>query len=766
MVSEHLVNAGGGRRLVVAGSIPPVRFAPSLGRARRLCSLVLSITVLTICSLLVVPPAGASPRTRPAGALTAATPATNNTNLVLRGVSCASSTDCTAVGFYNTGTLDQAENGGTPDQTLVMHWDGTAWRPVTSPNASANSNDLFGVTCLSSSVCTAVGSYSNGTAVQTLVEHWDGTAWTVVSSPNVSTTESESLLGVTCTSATDCTAVGRYFPSSGSGDGQPLIEHWDGVSWTISSSPTPPGPDYWLNAVTCVSSSDCTAVGGYDDATLIEHWDGTAWSIVSSPNTATLGPMDELTSVSCTSATDCTAVGLASIVHWDGTAWTLVSTLAITTQLDGVVCTSATDCTAVGISNDQLLIEQWDGNSWTVATNPAVPGAIDNFFFGIACTSASDCTAVGSLVNYPNGVGVYQAPIEHWNGNGWSIANVIGVPGAPSTVVATSRSGQAVVTFQPPALDGGTPITSYQVTAIDNTTPAHGGQTATGSTSPISVTGLTSGDSYTFTVTATNTYGTGGPSAPSSQITVTNVPGPPTLQSAAAGDGEVLLSWTTPASNGSPVTGYDIFVGASSNGESSTPIPGSPIPGSPILVTGLRDGERYYFKVAAVNAVGTSGLSNEVSATPSRIAFSAKPGTATDISEGADGSVWVIGTNPVPGGYGIYRWTGTGWAGVPGAAVSIAVAPDGTPFVINAAHQIYEWTNGGWALGPGAARAIALGADGSLWVVGTNLVPGGYGIYRWTGTGWAGVAGGAIDITVGPVGRPWIISSSHHIYSG
>ena len=72
-------------------------------------------------------------------------------------------------------------------------------------------------------------------------------------------------------------------------------------------------------------------------------------------------------------------------------------------------------------------------------------------------------------------------------------------------------------------------------------------------------------------------------------------------------------------------------------------------------------------------------LSDEVSAVPSKIAFRSEPGAATKISEGADGSVWVIGTNAVPGGYGIYRWNGSGWAREPGGAVAIAVAPDGTP---------------------------------------------------------------------------------------
>jgi hypothetical protein len=190
------------------------------------------------------------------------------------------------------------------------------------------------------------------------------------------------------------------------------------------------------------------------------------------------------------------------------------------------------------------------------------------------------------------------------------------------------------------------------------------------------------------------------------------------------------------------------------------------VDGSPTLVSGLADGKRYYFKVTALNALGGSIVSNEVSAVPSPISFRLQPGAATDISQGADGSLWVIGTNPVAGGYGIYEWTGSGWAPVRGGAVAIAVAPDGTPAVINSAHQIFEWTGSGWALGPGSARDIAVGADGSGWVIGTNATPGGYGIYRWNGSGWSPIAGGAVDIAAGPVGRPWVINSNHQIFAG
>ncbi|MHB1056908.1 MAG: putative Ig domain-containing protein [Rhodanobacter sp.] len=86
-------------------------------------------------------------------------------------------------------------------------------------------------------------------------------------------------------------------------------------------------------------------------------------------------------------------------------------------------------------------------------------------------------------------------------------------PGAPTGASATAGDSQASVSFTAPASDGGSPINSYTVTS------SPGGLTASGTASPITVAGLTNGTSYTFTVTATNTAGTGGPSAPSNAVT-------------------------------------------------------------------------------------------------------------------------------------------------------------------------------------------------------------------------------------------------------
>jgi hypothetical protein len=178
----------------------------------------------------------------------------------LKDVTCTSASDCWAVGYYNfTGTIFP------PSNTLIERWNGTAWSIVTSPNTSATQgNFLNDVTCTSASDCWAVGSYYNGSVGRTLIEHWNGTTWSIVTSPNTSATQGNGLSGVTCSSASDCWAVGLYNISSVDVD-QTLIEHWNGRAWSIVNSPnTSATQSNYLSDVTCASASNCWAVGYYN----------------------------------------------------------------------------------------------------------------------------------------------------------------------------------------------------------------------------------------------------------------------------------------------------------------------------------------------------------------------------------------------------------------------------------------------------------------------------------------------------------------------
>ncbi len=178
---------------------------------------------------------------------------------------------------------------------------------VVVPSPNVNSDDvLYSVSCVSLSECVAVGRSNTGSAYETLVMVWDGVEWLIVSSPNAGTID-DALRSVSCVSVSECVAVGYTY--TGNRVYETLVEVWDGAEWSVVSSPNAGTIIDQLFSVSCVSASDCVAVGstetGSATETLVMVWDGIVWSIVSSPNAGTT--FDRLSSVSCVS--DCVAVG-------------------------------------------------------------------------------------------------------------------------------------------------------------------------------------------------------------------------------------------------------------------------------------------------------------------------------------------------------------------------------------------------------------------------------------------------------------------------
>ncbi len=310
-------------------------------------------------------------------------------------------------------------------------WASRGWTISSSPNLSSY-NRLYGVSCVSSTMCMAVGYYVNGSSLaQTLVESWNGTEWTVSSSPNQGT-DSSDLFGVSCVSATSCMAVGSYYSE---GTNQTLIESWNGHDWTISSSPEP-GTNNVLFGVSCASATSCVAVGNYDgqghNQTLIESWKGHDWSVSSSPDQG--GYLD---GISCASANSCMAVGYHKengykqtlTESWNGTAWTIPSSpspSATDNVLESISCASDMDCMTVGYYSHsehgsavaQTLVEFWNGTAWTISSSRD-RGTNYNQFFGVSCVSAKSCKAVGS---YQSRSGAFKPLIESWNGTDWTVS--------------------------------------------------------------------------------------------------------------------------------------------------------------------------------------------------------------------------------------------------------------------------------------------------------------------------------------------------------
>ena len=80
--------------------------------------------------------------------------------------------------------------------------------------------------------------------------------------------------------------------------------------------------------------------------------------------------------------------------------------------------------------------------------------------------------------------------------------------------------------------------------------------------------------------------------------------------------------------------------------------------------------------------------------------LAALDGKATDVGLGANGVLWAIGTDPVPGGRTIHRWNGTAWDRIPGGAVRIAVDPQGAAWIVNDAKTIFRWNGTTWEPSP------------------------------------------------------------------
>ncbi len=874
----------------------------------------------------------------------------------LTGLACPSSTTCFAVG--PTGGTGRVAESGDGDAT---------WNTITT----FGSTQVTAVSCGSSSDCVAVavGNF--------LVTDNSGATWTAVNFPIAGVT----FYGLSCPTATDCVAVGLAGSTPlaySSADG--------GNTWTAGSLPSIP---YGLSGVSCLDALHCF---GWGPAEAVQTSDGGhTWTQVSQPAGAI--PVD----ISCPTAQHCVAAGSGggALVTTDaGAVWTAVplpsgasivggvdcptdsvcyapatdqqqtETGAIIESSNGgdswsvepmptgtdrpsqVSCVTQTECVAVGNSSDPVVATS-DGLTWTAQPLPQFPyvsDAIGAYVFGglgVSCVAGTLCVVVGA--DEAGGVILAQqfsspsagppgAPLDAtatpYNGaatvsfspptsnggntitsytvtasdqtnaarggqtatgqsspiivtgltNGDSYTFTVtatnssgtGPPSAPSAAVVpatvpspplgvaavayagtTASPASATVSFSPPASTGGSAVTSYTVTASDQTNAARGGQTATGQSSPIIVTGLTNGDSYTFTVTATNSSGTGPPSNPSTPVTMPTTPAAPDITGTVPGNGQVTVSFLSAGNGGSAVTSYTvtatdltnasnggqtasgstspIIVTGLTNGDSYTftisacnavgcspasspagsvvpaTVPsaptitnvapgnnqasvsfsapasngGSPItsyevnatdqtnpgrggqtstgPSSPITITGLTDGDSYTFTLTATNSVGTSSPSAPSNPVVPPVSFRA-------VSVGSDGAVWAIGTNPMAGGYGIYQRSSDGWNAEPGGAVSIAIDPAGNPWITNSAHQIFHWSGKAWTGVAGGGTDISVGSDGAVWLIGTNSVAGGYGIYHRVGNGWTAVAGGAFTIAVDPAGNPWITNSAHQIF--
>lgn len=317
-------------------------------------------------------------------------------------------------------------------------------------------------------------------------------------------------------------------------------------------------------------------------------------------------------------------------------------------------------------------------------------------------------------------------------------------PAAPTGVTATPGDAQAAVSFTAPTDDGGSPITSYTVTA------SPGGATGTGASSPITVTGLTDGTPYTFTVHATNALGDSPESAPSAAVTpkAPTAPDAPTALKATAGNGQLALTWTAPAANGSAITGYKV---------TSTPAGGTPTTvdtmstATSYTLGGLTNGTAYTVTVAAVNGVGTGPDSTSVTATPGTV-----PGAPTAVQAVAgDGSATVSFTAPADnGGFAVTGYTVTASTGQTATGTSSPIVVPGLANGTSRTFTVKATNAKGTGAASAASNAVAYYVPTlKITTSSATVTSGGY--YRISGTLSGGnVAGQRVALGVFEAGKP------------
>ncbi|MEQ1629094.1 MAG: fibronectin type III domain-containing protein [Gallionella sp.] len=365
------------------------------------------------------------------------------------------------------------------------------------------------------------------------------------------------------------------------------------------------------------------------------------------------------------------------------------------------------------------------------------------------------------------------------------------IPDAPAITGITSGNGQATIAFTAPAFNGGAAITSY--------TGNCGGVTATGASSPLTVTGLTNGTTYNCTVAATNIVGSSLPSTASS-VTPATVPGAPTIVSATLGNAQVTVTFNAPASNGgAAITGYTVTSnpadGTDSNGGTT---------GLTHIVTNLTNGTAYTFIVTATNSVGSTASASSASVTPyappvaNNTTVSVQTNSSANvITPGISGAVNASGLTiltptshgtisatvgntflytPTPNYYGVdsvtYAVAGPG-GNSGNATITITINPI-IPSVTNAALQVQLNASATLDLAPYITGTAITGVSvsglplhGTAIVSGTNVtyVPAkdysGTDSFTYLAYGAAGVSASAATVTVTIIGRPNPLQDPH-----
>ena len=402
------------------------------------------------------------------------------------------------------------------------------------------------------------------------------------------------------------------------GAGQPVKMFYsnDGINWSLTN--TIPG---WANqwVVAFGNNKFVAAKGGSCSTSCISYSsDGINWSLATTPNLGS-GPITNFTDIIYTGTTFyAVSGGGAVITSSDGVSWTYQTTISgISTWTDYVNELAFGNSTVVGVGPNGRVNTSTSPSTWVKRTaSPSGSISWNDITFGqstfVAVSSQGYVMRSDDGVTWTSSGSISASSIAYGNGTfvafgaGSSFYTSASTPSAPTSLSATAGDGQATISFTPGS-DGGSAITNYKY-STDGTN--YTALSPTDSSSPVTISGLTNGTSYTIYLKAVNANGD---SAASSSVTVTpsSTPSAPTSLSATAGDGQATISFTPGSDGGSAISNYKY----STDGTTYTAL--SPTDSSsPVTIPGLTNGTSYTIYLKAVNANGDSSASSSVTVTP------------------------------------------------------------------------------------------------------------------------------------------------------
>jgi len=211
-------------------------------------------------------------------------------------------------------------------------------------------------------------------------------------------------------------------------------------------------------------------------------------------------------------------------------------------------------------------------------------------------------------------------------------------PSAPTITVITPGNGSLSVAFTAPTSNGGAAITNYEYSSDNGGTFTAVSPAST--TSPIAISGLTNGTTYTVVIRAVNSAGSGDSSSPvtGTPAAAATIPGPPMITGITPGNGTLSVDFSAGATGNAVITNYKYSTDGGSTFTAVSPAATS----SPIVISGLANGTTYTVKILAVNSVGDGTPSSGMSGTP---ATTPSAPTITGITPG-NGTLSVAFTAP------------------------------------------------------------------------------------------------------------------------